>query len=76
MCIAMPLKYGVGIRDATSIMGPIHGVAFLFFGWVVFREYFSGQINGKVTLRLVIGAFIPFGGFANERWLAKRENTT
>lgn len=75
MCVAMPLKYIGGFREATAIMGPIHGMAFLFFGWVVFREYFSSQIDGKVTLRLVIGAFIPFGGFVNERWLANRERS-
>ncbi|AUG55085.1 hypothetical protein CSC3H3_12025 [Thalassospira marina] len=67
--IAVPLKHLAGIEEATRLMGPIHGVAFLFFAWLVIRARFEGLIDGAALGRLMIGAFIPFGGFVNERWL-------
>ena len=68
-CIAMPLKYWSGIPSAVSVMGPIHGLAFMVFLWFVVRSWAEGLINGFGVMRLFIGAFIPFGGFVNERWL-------
>ena len=71
-CVAMPLKYWAGVPSAVSIMGPIHGLAFMVFLWFVIRSWAEGLINWLGALRLFIGAFIPFGGFVNERWLRRR----
>ena len=71
-CVAMPLKYWAGVPSAVSIMGPIHGLAFMVFLWFVIRSWAEGLINWLGALRLFIGAFIPFGGFINERWLRRR----
>ena len=44
VCIAVPLKHTFGVPQATAIMGPIHGVAFVPFGaffnvgWLKRRE--------------------------------------
>lgn len=70
--IAVPLKYGAGIVVATKILGPIHGLAFLTFNWKVFQEHASGSLNTRETCRLLIGAFVPFLGFYNERWLRRK----
>jgi integral membrane protein len=29
--VALPLKYKLGIPMAVSVMGPIHGIAFMFY---------------------------------------------
>lgn len=71
-CVAMPLKYWAEVPSAVSIMGPIHGLAFMIFLWFVIRSWAEGLINRLGALRLLIGAFIPFGGFVNERWLRRR----
>lgn len=71
-CLAMPLKYWAEVPSAVSIMGPIHGLAFMIFLWFVIRSWAEGLINGLGALRLFIGAFIPFGGFVNERWLRRQ----
>jgi integral membrane protein len=71
--IAVPLKYAGGIPEAVSIMGPVHGVTFLVFLWLVVRSWSEGLINSKGALRLFVGAMIPFGGILNERWLAARK---
>ncbi len=67
--VAMPLKYGAGYLQATSIMGPIHGITFLLFIWLVIRTHAEGLISSKDLVRLTIGAMVPFGGIVNERWL-------
>ena len=73
-CFAMPLKHFVGIPLAVSVIGPVHGLAFMVFLWFVVRSWAEGLINGKGAFRLLIGAFIPLGGFINERWL-RRQHT-
>ncbi|ABD54933.1 DUF3817 domain-containing protein [Jannaschia sp. CCS1] len=70
--VAMPLKYGAGVEQATSVMGPIHGLAFMVFLWFVTRSWAEGIINGFGTVRLVLGAFVPGAGFINERWLRRQ----
>ncbi len=77
--IAMPLKYGMGLPIAVSIMGPLHGVTFMMFVWIVIRTWAEGLLNWQYAARLFIGAMIPFGGFVNERWLRdliRQEQTT
>lgn len=72
VCIAMPLKRMADMPAATSVLGPIHGGMFLFFVWIVIRSWAEGLINGPGAGRLLVGAFIPFGGFINERWLSRQ----
>ncbi len=71
-CIAMPLKYWGDTGQAVSIVGPVHGLTFMVFLWLVIRSWAEGLIDGFGALRLVVGAFIPFGGFVNERWLRRQ----
>ncbi|NTJ45326.1 DUF3817 domain-containing protein [Agrobacterium larrymoorei] len=71
--VAVPLKHFAGMPEATRFMGPIHGLAFLAFCWSVLREYSEGEVSKKDLARLMIGAFIPFGGLVNERWLKRRD---
>ena len=71
-CVAMPLKYWAGVPQAVSLMGPIHGLAFMVFVWFVIRSAAEGLITWGGVGRLFIGAFIPFGGFVNERWLRRQ----
>ncbi len=71
-CVAMPLKYWADVPQAVSVVGPVHGLAFMVFIWFVIRSWAEGIINGLGALRLFIGAFVPFGGFVNERWLHRQ----
>lgn len=69
--VAMPLKYVAGVEQATSVMGPIHGLAFMMFLWFVIRSWAEEIITASGVARLFIGAFIPGAGFVNERWLRR-----
>lgn len=70
--VAVPLKYLADLPVATSIMGPIHGFAFLIFVWFVIRSRAEGIITAHGTMRLIVGSFIPGAGFINERWLRRQ----
>ncbi len=71
--LAMPLKHFFGSPHAVSIAGPIHGLAFMVFLWFVIRSLAEELINAKGAFRLIVGAFIPMGGFINERWLRQQQ---
>ena len=70
--IASPLKRLADMPQATQIMGPVHGLAFLFFLYVLVEALAARMIGGWAALRLGLGAFVPFGGVVNERWLARK----
>ena len=70
--IAVPLKHLGGWPQATSIMGPLHGLTFLFYIYVVIETVSAGDWTWRETARLILVAFIPFGGFANLAWLERR----
>lgn len=61
--VAVPLKHLGGYPLATTIVGPVHGLAFLYFMWVLSRA--SGEEGwafGRV-MALFLPALLPFGGF-------------
>lgn len=72
ICIAAPLKHLAGIPVASAIMGPVHGIAFVAYVWLIFstrREL--GWSTGEIA-RLLIPAFIPFGTFFNVGFLNRK----
>jgi integral membrane protein len=70
--LGMPLKYFFGLPMVVKVIGPIHGGFFLVF---VFYAFLVGiQENWsflKVTVKLWIASFIPFGNFYVDRTLLK-----
>jgi integral membrane protein len=75
LIVAVPLKHLAGILVATRIMGPVHGLAFLAYMWMLIQTVSGGGWSRSQTLRLVIAALIPCGAFINERELARRQAT-
>lgn len=71
--VAVPLKHLAGFAVATTIMGPIHGLAFLLYVWMLIESVAGGGWSRAEALRMVAVAFIPFGAFVNERALARRQ---
>ena len=70
--VASPLKRLADMPEATQVMGPVHGLAFLFFLYVLVEALAARMVGGWAGLRLALGAFVPFGGVVNERWLARK----
>lgn len=73
--IASPLKRLADVPVVTQIMGPVHGLAFLFFLYVLIEARAARLFGDRAALRLAIGAMVPFGGIVNERWLARMART-
>ncbi len=72
LLIAVPLKHLAGIGEVSRILGPIHGLTFLAFLWVIAQAWSEGLIARRDAMRLFIGATLPFGGIINERWLRSK----
>ncbi|WP_227875796.1 DUF3817 domain-containing protein [Kushneria konosiri] len=73
LVVAVPLKHVAGLPLAVSIMGPIHGVAFLLYLSVVFRVVSMGGWSGLDIARMILAAFIPFGAFINAPFMRRKE---
>jgi len=79
--IAMPLKYMMGIPEATKIMGMIHGTLFI---WFMFAQSMAAQTEHwdmKFNLKAFGLSLIPFGTFylcseLEKMEAAKEENST
>ena len=71
--VAVPLKHVFHLPLAVQVLGPIHGVAFLGYFWTLMTALTTVSLRRFELARLVVGAFIPFASFFNERWLKKRE---
>ena len=73
--VAVPLKHFGDYDLAVRFMGPVHGLAFVTYVWLVVQTVAgSGWRRGEIA-RLLLVAVIPFGGFLNvgviQRWMAQ-----
>jgi integral membrane protein len=69
--VAVPVKHLGGYPAFTMVMGPIHGMAFVIYGWMLMRTVAGGSIPRRGVVRMVAAAFIPFGAFFTERELRR-----
>ena len=70
--VAVPLKHLAGLPLAVTLVGPIHGLAFLAYAWTAIETVGGGGWSRGDAARLLVVAFIPFGGFTNLTWLRRR----
>lgn len=63
LLVAMPMKYMLGIPEAVKIVGPIHGVLFIFFNLVLFTHAAKGHLGFLTTFTGFIASLIPVGTF-------------
>lgn len=72
LVIAVPLKHLAGFPIAVRVMGPIHGLAFVFYFYTLIQTISGGRWRHSEVMLMIVVAFIPFGAFFNERRLARR----
>ncbi|WP_284411798.1 DUF3817 domain-containing protein [Acidovorax sp. SUPP2539] len=70
LLVAVPLKHLGGFPMAVSVMGPIHGFAFLALGWAAVRAVASGGLSKQAAGKLMLAACLPFGGLYS-RWVLR-----
>lgn len=71
--IAVPLKHMADMPEAVSILGPIHGIAFLLYVWMVLQTVSTATWRRGEIARMLIVAFIPFGAFFNAPFMRRKE---
>ncbi|MEN6670365.1 DUF3817 domain-containing protein [Psychrobacter sp. B38] len=76
LCIAMPLKYMMGIPEAVRYVGMAHGA--LFIAYIVILIYAAAKIKMPVWAipAGVLGSFLPFGPFIFDYVLKKHLRKT
>lgn len=71
--VAVPLKHLAGYPLLVSIVGPVHGLVFLFYLWVALNTIAGeGWSKGDIA-RVVLAAFIPGGAFLNAGFMKRKE---
>ena len=63
VCLAVPLKRLAGLPEFVTVLGPLHGAAFLIYVAMVMRATSAGLLTATETTRLMLVAFIPLGAF-------------
>ncbi|WP_462378842.1 DUF3817 domain-containing protein [Pseudomonas sp. Marseille-QA0892] len=71
--IAVPLKHLAGMPGVVSAMGPVHGVAFLFYLWQLASAARQGRWPMSRLVGFFVCAFIPFGFVLSLRALGRIE---
>ncbi len=61
--IAMPLKYMMGIPEATKIVGMIHGGLFIWFLYAQFEASKVEKWGIKFDILAFVLSLVPFGTF-------------
>jgi integral membrane protein len=72
LLVAVPLKHLAGWSAAVTVIGPVHGLAFLAYVWTAVETAAGGRWSRREITRIFIVAFIPFGGFANLAFLRRK----
>jgi integral membrane protein len=71
LLIASVVKRTGGDELGVQILGPIHGL--LFIAYVVIALNIRSELgwSGKTTFWVLLGAVVPFGGYAVDWWLLR-----
>ena len=70
--IAMPLKYVLGIPEAVSYVGPVHGILFIAYIMVLIITASKIKMPLWAMPAGILGSFLPLGPFIFDHLLKKR----
>ena len=73
LCIAMPLKYFMGIPEAVRVVGLIHGILFLLYVGLLAMLHVRQRWSFTFSLYALIASVIPFGTFVLDKHLREKE---
>ena len=72
--VAMPLKYLAGLPLATSVVGLLHGLAFLAYSVVMLDALATQRWPNRTVALGVLAAFLPAGTFVFVSRLRRSES--
>jgi integral membrane protein len=70
LLIASVLKRTADAAIGVTVLGPIHGVLFLAYVYLVLVLRADQGWAPRTTLLILLGAVLPFGGYVVDRKLA------
>jgi integral membrane protein len=73
LCIAMPIKYMLGIPEVVKYVGWAHGILFIAYIVAVFAAIRAMRWNWFSVLIALAASLIPFGTFILDRHLKRRQ---
>jgi integral membrane protein len=72
LLVASYIKHQGDGATGVSVLGPIHGILFLaFVGLALVLRREAPWSNGTTAL-VILGAIVPFGGYAVDWWLLRQ----
>ena len=71
LLVASFIKRTGGSELGVQILGPIHGVLFIAYVVVAFNVRAEFGWSRKTTFWVLVGAVVPFGGYAVDWWLLR-----
>jgi len=72
LLVATYVKYAQDEPGGVEILGPLHGLLFVAYVLLALNLASRARWGGRTTFWVLVGAVLPFGGFAVDRWLARR----
>jgi integral membrane protein len=71
LLVATYIKYANDSPGGVKVMGPVHGMLFIAYVVITLGVRGAARWSNRTTAGILLGAVVPFGGFAVDRWLAK-----
>ena len=73
LCIAMPMKYFMGMPEMVRVVGGIHGGLFLLYVGLLAVIHFRHRWPFMFSLYAFVASIIPFGTFVLDKQLREKE---
>jgi integral membrane protein len=72
LLIASFVKRTGGGELGVHILGPIHGLLFIAYVVIALKVRTELGWSGRTTFWVLVGAVVPFGGYAVDWWLLRK----
>ena len=72
LLVATYVKHGQDEPIGVQILGPLHGLLFIAYVLLALNLAPRAGWSARTTAVVLLGAVLPFGGYAVDRWLARR----
>jgi integral membrane protein len=73
LCIAMPMKYFMGMPEVVRVVGSIHGGLFVLYVGLLAMLHFRQRWSFMFSLYAFVASIIPFGTFVLDKQLREKE---
>ncbi|MEO7859403.1 MAG: DUF3817 domain-containing protein [Nitrospirales bacterium] len=73
LCIAMPMKYFMGMPEVVRVGGSIPGGLFVLYVGLLAMLHFRQRWSFMFSLYALVASVIPFGTFMLDKYLREKE---